>query len=57
LGLGPLVIGMVSDLLSPTLGNESLRWAMSCLSIVSAISIVLFFGAARKIIVDLNKHS
>jgi predicted MFS family arabinose efflux permease len=57
LGLGPLVVGMISDLLAPTLGTESLRWAMSCLSVVSAISVVLFFGAARKIKLDLNNNS
>ena len=28
LGLGPLFIGMVSDFLNPTLGDESIRYAM-----------------------------
>ena len=28
LGLGPLAIGVISDLLKPSLGAESLRWAM-----------------------------
>jgi len=27
-GLGPLGIGVLSDLLQPSLGNESLRWAL-----------------------------
>ena len=29
LGFGPLVVGMISDMLKPALGVESLRWAMS----------------------------
>jgi hypothetical protein len=28
LGLGPTLIGVISDLLRPTFGEESLRWAM-----------------------------
>ncbi len=30
LGLGPTLIGVISDLLRPSLGEESLRWAMLC---------------------------
>src|SRR4030095_14947987 len=35
LGFGPLVVGMISDWLTPALGVESLRWAMSITIIVS----------------------
>ncbi len=52
LGLGPLTVGVVSDLLTPALGNESLRWAMSIILIVSIASGSLFFISARKITVD-----
>jgi len=48
LGFGPLVVGVISDLLTPSLGTESLRWAMSCIVVMSAASIVLFLSAARK---------
>jgi hypothetical protein len=54
LGFGPLTVGVVSDLLAPALGNESLRWAMSTIVVVSTVSIVLFFSAAKKLAVDLN---
>ncbi len=54
LGLGPLTVGVVSDLLAPTLGNESLRWAMSIILIISIASGSLFFISARKIPVDLG---
>lgn len=49
LGFGPLVVGMLSDWLAPALGAESLRWAMSFIIVVSMVSILLFFRAAKKI--------
>ncbi|MBN8575864.1 MAG: MFS transporter [Cytophagales bacterium] len=49
LGFGPLVVGMISDWLTPTLGTEALRWAMSCILVASASSIGLFFAATRKL--------
>jgi MFS family permease len=57
LGFGPLVVGVISDLLKPSLGNESLRWAMSIILIVSVASVTLFFVSARKIVVDLKLNS
>jgi predicted MFS family arabinose efflux permease len=49
LGFGPLVVGIISDLLKPTLGIESLRWALSVILPISAASAALFLVAARKI--------
>ena len=49
LGFGPLVVGIISDLLQPSLGIESLRWALSIILLVNIISAALFFGAAKKI--------
>ncbi len=54
LGFGPLVVGIVSDLLAPSLGNESLRWAMSIILIVSVASTMLFFATAGKLVLDLK---
>ena len=54
LGFGPLVVGMISDLLAPALGVESLRWAMSIVILVSISSAALFFYAAKKWMVDLK---
>lgn len=48
LGFGPLVVGIISDALSPTLGLESIRWAMAGVVIMSAASITLFIAAARE---------
>ncbi len=54
LGFGPLVVGMISDLLKPSLGVESLRWAMSIILFVSMASITLFFKSANKWVEDLQ---
>jgi MFS family permease len=48
LGFGPMVVGILSDLLQQDLGNESLRWAMSIIIIFGAVSAVLFFRTAAK---------
>ena len=54
LGFGPLVVGMVSDVLKPSLGVESLRWAMSIIIPISLASAMLFFSTAKKLVVDLK---
>jgi len=54
LGFGPLVIGIVSDLLKPTFGTESLRWALTLLLLISVVSAVLFFIAAKKMVADIK---
>jgi len=46
LGLGPPVVGYIADLLKPTQGVESLRWAMSVVILVSVVAMVLFFKTA-----------
>ncbi|QHV94732.1 spinster family MFS transporter [Spirosoma endbachense] len=52
LGFGPLAVGMISDGLAPSLGTESLRWAMSIIIVISFGSTALFFVAAKKLAVD-----
>lgn len=41
LGMGPLIVGQISDLLKPFLGAESLRYAMMCMTPL------LFWGAGH----------
>jgi MFS family permease len=57
LGFGPLVIGFISDLLKPSLGQEALRWAMSIIIVVGSVAVILFFVTARKMAVDLKLKS
>jgi len=54
LGLGPMVVGSVSDLLKPSFGVESLRWALSILLVVSTVSAMLFFSTAKRYEGDLK---
>jgi len=56
LGFGPLVVGMISDLLKPSLGEEALRWAMSITIFVSIGAVSLFFVAAKKLTEDLRRQ-
>ncbi len=52
LGFGPLIVGLISDLLRPALGIESLRWALSLLLFIGVASATLFLIAAKKMVVD-----
>jgi MFS family permease len=54
LGLGPLVIGFISDRLAPTLQAESLRWAMSIIIIIEFASAALFMIASKKLQSDIR---
>ena len=49
LGFGPLVVGIISDSLQPSMGIESLRWALSIILLLNVVSAALFIAASRKI--------
>jgi predicted MFS family arabinose efflux permease len=49
LGFGPLVVGIISDLLKPSLGIESLRWALSIVLLLNVGSVAMFFATSKKI--------
>ena len=55
LGFGPLVVGMISDMLKPSIGVESLRWALSIIIVISFVSAMLFFSTAKKLVLDLKR--
>ncbi len=54
LGLGPQLVGFLSDLLQPTYGNESLRYALLSLSLVNVWTAVHYFLAGRTLGQDLT---
>ena len=54
LGLGPLAVGSISDALAPSLGIESIRWAIMSTSIVAIIGGGMFFLAGRHVREDLR---
>ncbi|MBN8811415.1 MULTISPECIES: spinster family MFS transporter [Sphingomonas] len=55
LGLGPLVIGVLSDLLRPVFGADSLRYAMFAGVAAAAASIPFYLVAARHVPQDLER--
>lgn len=55
LGFGPLVIGLLSDLLSPYYGAEALRYSFLFTILTSLLSIFLFYKAAQHYRSDLEQ--
>lgn len=53
MGVGPQVVGSLSDLLRPALGSESLRYAMLAMSLVAFWSAYHFWLAGRTVKEDL----
>jgi MFS family permease len=47
LGLGPLTAGALSDWLTPTLGDQALRYAVAVVLLPSAVAAILFFYSGR----------
>ncbi|WP_085809585.1 MFS transporter [Sphingomonas sp. TZW2008] len=45
LGLGPFIVGQVSDILRPTYGAESLRWAMFSVAMLTPLGIFHYWRA------------
>jgi predicted MFS family arabinose efflux permease len=55
LGLGPQTVGIVSDLLAPRFGDESLRYALLIVGLVNVWAAVHFFLAGRTLERDLQR--
>lgn len=55
LGLGPQVVGLLSDLLRPQFGVDSLRYALFCVSMATIVGAVLYWVAARTLRADLDR--
>lgn len=55
LGLGPLFVGVASDLLNPAYGQDSLRYALMLTSLVSVIAAVLILMGSRRLLLDLRQ--
>ena len=54
MGLGPQAVGIISDLLRPEYGVESIRWSLALVLLSKFLSIALFLLAARYVIQDLE---
>lgn len=53
-GIGPQIVGIVSDLLTPTLGAEALRYAMLSMSFVALWSAYHFWRVGHTVAEDLR---
>lgn len=54
MGIGPLLVGVLSDLLNPIVGGESLRYAMLIMSFVALWSAYHFWQVGRSVKEDLT---
>ena len=55
LGLGPWAVGLLSDLLRPVYGNESLRYALLYISLLGVWSAAHYFRAGQLLPADLQR--
>jgi hypothetical protein len=56
LGLGPSSVGLLSDYYEPSMGVESLRYAMlSTIPLAVFLSAICFFNAAKTLRQDIAK--
>lgn len=55
LGLGPQVVGILSDILNPAFGHESLRYALVIISLFTVPGAVLYWFASRTLRDDLDR--
>ncbi len=55
LGLGPLVTGMLSDALTPRLGDDALRYALLFVHMSYGVSGLFFWRASRTLVADLER--
>ena len=53
MGIGPQIVGILSDLLTPALGSDSLRYAMLTMSFVAVAAAYHFWVVARTVRDDL----
>jgi len=54
LGLGPLTVGVLSDLFHASYGSDSLRYAISIVSLVGLLAMGCFFWAAKYLPKDMK---
>ena len=54
LGLGPLFIGALSDMLNPIYGNYSLRWAFTSIFVVGIAAMTSFYLASKHYEREIN---
>ena len=54
MGAGPQIVGVLNDLLHPTLGNEAVRYSLLIVTMSKLVAIALFLLATRTLLADLK---
>jgi MFS family permease len=54
-GLGPLIVGVISDHLAARFGNEAIRYSLAAASTFWALSGLLFIYASRTFVEDVRR--
>lgn len=54
LGLGPLMVGVLSDLYVPIFGNDHLRYAMLTALVLGLIGVFCFWQGSRRLLDDID---
>lgn len=57
MGIGPVYTGWISDLLEPRFGDDSLRYAMLSVLLITSLSVVLLYVASRYLRRDFARQS
>ncbi len=57
LGLGPVSVGMISDALAPSLGDDSLRYALAIAAFMGVFAAICFMLASKHLLKDLNART
>ncbi len=55
LGLGPLAVGVISSAIEPSVGDQSLRYAMVSVLVVSLFGIYAYVVAGRRVAADIDQ--
>ncbi len=55
LGLGPQVVGIISDLLHPTFASESLRYSLIIVAVLNLIAAIHYWQAAKTLVADFSR--
>ena len=55
LGLGPVIVGALSDLLHPAFGTSALRYALIGVACLNVITAILYLLASRTLLADIER--
>ena len=55
LGFGPLLVGVISSLIEPSVGDQSLRYAMAGVLVTSLFGVYAYIAAGRRVTADIAK--